>query len=267
MKKSEYILDPLWITKGGYLDPEYFTYILLAANKKYKEQIDEGDISRFQEVLFHSLNLNNLAVDGYLFDFKLKPVFDDPRLKLIKNQLKEIYNIPSETVEIFKNANYVFSNLILDYMDIQLDIMEDVKIFLTNPGLHKQKEIFIVTNYEGSLTYSVWRLKEDRRKDFNYSFARAGEVTLRKVKENALKEAVDALGIPELSNMTPNVNVCFAIMQKESEEARVANVMKDIVILNKGLLKNLAFEVNIIGEMHKLIFNEKIMPFTSGQWI
>ena len=267
MKKSEYILDPLWITKGRYLDPEYFAYILLAANQKYKKEIDEGNISRFTEVLFHSLNLNNLAVEGFVFDFKLRPIFNEPRLKAIKEQLKEIYNIPQDTVEIFKNANYVFSNLILDYMDIQLDIMEGVKIFMTNPGLHKEKEIFIVTNYEGTLTYTVWKLKEDRRKNFNYSFSQVGEVTLKKVKENALKDAFDELNIDQLSNMTPNTNVCFAIMQKECDENQVAQVMKDIVILNKGLLKNLAFEINIIGEMHKLIFSEKIMPFTSGQWI
>lgn len=267
MKKKDHILDPLWITKGGYFDPEYFTYILLDANQKYADEIENGDISRFTEVFFHSLNLNNLAVEGFVFDFKLKPIFNEPRLKFIKGQLKEIYKIPSDTVEIFKNANYVFSNLILDYMDLQLDVMEEVKIFLTNSALQKQKEVFIVTNYEGSLTYSIWRVREDRRKNFNYSFKKISDVTLKKVKENALKEAVDLLNNPALISMVPNVNTCFTVMQKGCDETKVATVMKDIVILNKGLIKNLPFEINIISEMHKLIFNEKIMPFTSGQWI
>ena len=43
-----HILDPLWITKGSSgLDPEYSKYILLAANKKYR---DKQDIINITEI-------------------------------------------------------------------------------------------------------------------------------------------------------------------------------------------------------------------------
>ena len=67
--KRKQILDPLWITKGSYLDPEYFNYILLAASQRYRLDLEEGNLDYFYELFFHSLNLNNLAVDGNLFDF------------------------------------------------------------------------------------------------------------------------------------------------------------------------------------------------------
>ena len=68
--KKEFILDPLWITKGTYLDAEYFNYVLLDASLKYKKEIEADNIDRFYEVMFHMLNLNNLAVNGNIFTAK-----------------------------------------------------------------------------------------------------------------------------------------------------------------------------------------------------
>ena len=62
--RKKTILDPLWITKGSYLDPEYFNYVLLAASQKYRVDLEEGPLENFYEIFFHSLNLNNLAIDG-----------------------------------------------------------------------------------------------------------------------------------------------------------------------------------------------------------
>jgi uncharacterized pyridoxamine 5'-phosphate oxidase family protein len=39
LRKKSTILNPLWITQGSYLDPEYFNYVLLAATKSYKEAV------------------------------------------------------------------------------------------------------------------------------------------------------------------------------------------------------------------------------------
>jgi hypothetical protein len=61
MRKSKYTLDPLWITKGGsHLDAEYYSYILLAANKKFREFLDRGDISNFNEIV---LNFSGMCRD------------------------------------------------------------------------------------------------------------------------------------------------------------------------------------------------------------
>jgi hypothetical protein len=143
LKKNQ-ILDPLWITKGSYLDPEYFNYILLDASQKYKKDLEEGDLRYFYELFFHSLNLNNLAVDGRLFDFKMHPSLKNERIQQIKKELKQIFERKSEVVEIFRNANYVFLNLMMDYMDVQLSVLDETEFFYLNEHIHEQKEIFLV---------------------------------------------------------------------------------------------------------------------------
>ena len=120
MAKRKEILDSLWLVRGAWMDAEYFSYVLLAAAQKYRKDLEEGSLSYFYEVLFHSLNLNTLAVEGNLFDFKMKPIWKDDRITKIKEDLKKIYeDTTSETVEIFRNANFVFLSLLIEYMEAQ----------------------------------------------------------------------------------------------------------------------------------------------------
>lgn len=265
MKKKP-VLDPLWITKGSYLDPEYFNYVLLAAKQKYAVDLEEGNLDHFYEIFFHSLNLNNLAVDGNLFDFKMHPIWKNERIQEITKELKQIYEKRAEVVEIFRNANYVFLSLILDYMTIQLDVLENIEFFFMNESIHEQEEIFLVINQEGSKKYSIWKIKEDRKKDFGYSFKRIKSVTIPEIKQSALREEIEKLQDPELAGMKENKNVCFAVLEGPPEKM-AANVIKDTILLNKGIAKGIHFEPNIIGEMHGLLIMERLMPFTLNQWI
>jgi hypothetical protein len=264
--KRKQILDPLWITQGSYLDPEYFNYVLLAASQRYRSDLEEGNLDYFYELFFHSLNLNNLAVEGNLFDFKMHPIWKNERIQQISKELKEIYTKKDEVVEIFRNANYVFLNLILDYMDIQLDVFDSIDFFYMNEMIHEQSEIFIVINSLGSKRYSIWQIKEDRKRNFGYSFKKIKTITLPEVKENALREEIEKTQDPELMKMKENKNVCFAVLEGPPEKI-VANVIKDTLILNKGIAKGITFEPAIINELHGLLMMERLMPFTLNQWI
>ena len=265
MKKKQ-ILDPLWITKGSYLDPEYFNYVLLAASQKYRHDLEEGTLDHFYEIFFHSLNLNTLAVEGNLRDFKMHQVWKSDRIKQITTELKQIYTKKAEVVEIFRNANYVFLNLILDYMDVQLDVLDNVDFFYMNDTLHEQSEIFLVINSIGSKKYSIWKITIDKKKDFGYTFKKIKSITIPEVKENALREELDRLQDPELENMKEHKNVCFAVLEGPPEKM-VANVLKDTILLNKGIAKGIRFEPTIINELHGLLVMERLMPFTLNQWI
>jgi hypothetical protein len=264
--KRKPILDPLWIMKGSYLDPEYFNYILLAARQRCLIDLEEGNLDHFYEIFFHSLNLNNLAVDGNLFDFKMHPIWKNERIQQISSELKQIYEKKAEVVEIFRNANYVFLNLILDYMDVQLDVLDNINFFYMNEKLHEQSEIFIVINSAKSKKYSIWQIRTDRKKDFGYSFKRLKTITLPEVKENALREEIEKLQDPELSKMKESKNVCFAVLDGPPEKMS-ANVIKDTIMLNKGIAKGIKFEPAIINEMRDLLIMERLMPFTLNQWI
>ena len=113
------------------------------ASVKYKEEIAADNIDRFYEVMFHILNLNNLAVTGNLFTAKYKEIWKEARIKQIQEELKKVYDLPDETTKIFKNANYVFLNIAVEYMKIHLDILDKIKLFYMNKNIHHEKEIFI----------------------------------------------------------------------------------------------------------------------------
>lgn len=265
MKKKQ-ILDPLWITKGSYLDPEYFNYILLAASKKYRVDLEEGTLDHFYEIFFHSLNLNNLAVDGSLFDFKMHPIFKSDRIQTIIQDLKQIFIKKEEVVEIFRNANYVFLNIIMEYMEVQMDIVDNLNMFYLNERIHEQSEIFIVINQSGNKKYSIWKIQNDNKKDFGYTFKKIKTVTINEIKENALREEIEKLGEPELENMIESKNVFFAVLDGPPEKMS-ANVIKDIILLNRGIAKGINFEPAIISELYGLFISERLMPFTLNQWI
>lgn len=268
MRKRKYILDPLWITKGSFLDLEYCIYILLAANKKYKKEIEKGKIDHFYEVLFHTLNLNNLALEGKIFNFKMEPIHNNERISQIKN-LKNIYNSPNreEIVEIFKNANYLFLNILLDYMEIQLDLLNKIELFyFSNNKIHLENEIFVILNKNLDKNYSIWSLSFNKNAEFRYSFNKIANIFLEKMEENILKQKIKELGIKELENMNADVNSC-AIIYNGVNENKISTLSKDIILLNKGLLKDNNFEPNIISTLYNLIFDEKVMPFTLSQFI
>jgi hypothetical protein len=265
LKKKE-ILDPLWLTKGSYLDPEYFSYILLAASKKYREDIETGDLEYFYELFFHSLNLNTLAVEGQLRDFKMHPLWNNERISKISKDLKQIFIKKTEVVEIFRNANYTFLNLMLDYMDQQLDVLDQIDFFYLNQNIHQEETIFLVTTGINAKKYTIWKIEEDEKGDFRFNLKKIKTLNLLELSEGALREELDKLQDPRLDKMIENTNVCFAISEGPSEK-KMAIVLKDIILLNKGLARGLNFEPLIINEMMELFLAEKLMPFTLNQWI
>jgi hypothetical protein len=260
---NTHILDPLWITKGNHgLDPEYSKYILLAANKKYRKNLDEGDTSSFYEILFHSLNLNNLAVEGSMFNFNMTPVWDDPRLLEIRDQLRKLYQLPEDLVEIFKNANFLLTGLLLDYLEIMLDLTDQTKSYFVNHAIHREKEIFIVLNIEGSMSYDIWKLRADRRFKFGHKVVRIKTIKLNDLKENALHEAIELDGDPQLQNMDPDTNVLFTVMQDPLDTDKLASAVGSSLVFSRGITKGVRYEPNILSELYDLLSKERVLPFT-----
>jgi hypothetical protein len=267
MTRKKEILDSLWLLKGSWMDAEYFSYVLLAAAQKYKKDLEEGNLSYFYEVLFHSLNLNTLAVEGNLFDFKMNPIWKDDRISKIKEDLKKIYeDTSSETVEIFRNANFVFLSLLIDYMESQSYFLENMEIFFVNPKIHQQKEIFIITNCINTKKYVIWKLSFDRKKEFGFSFKRLKSLKLDLSNESTLKDEIAKQNISSLTGMKEKENVVFAILHHKEEEA-AATVIKDLIVLNTAISKEFALDPNLIMEIQGLLIAERVMPFNLNQWI
>lgn len=116
MVKSSYVLDPMWIAKKDYIDAEYFGYVLKAAEKKYMEALLDGNHEYFYEVLFNYINLNNLVLDGNMFDFKMRPSWKNSRIIAISKELSVFYEKDNQSGEIVRNANSVLKNLCISYL-------------------------------------------------------------------------------------------------------------------------------------------------------
>ena len=155
------VLDPLWITKAtSEFDSEYYKYIILSANKRWRDNLNSGDYSNFYEIMFHSLNLNNLAVEGSMCDFKMNRVWDDPKFKEIRKHLRNLYKLPEEIVTIFKNTNFTLTRLIVDYLTQMLDSIGMIKIYFLNPMIHNERDIYMVLSNLNDLQNSVKFLKD-----------------------------------------------------------------------------------------------------------
>jgi hypothetical protein len=267
MAKRKEILESLWLLKGECIDAEYFSYVLLAAAQKYKKDLESGNLSHFYELLFHSLNLNTLAVEGNLFDFKMNPVWKEERIRKIKSDLKKIYeDSTSETVEIFRNANYVFLSLLIEYMEAQRYFLENMEIFFVNPKIHQQKEVYIITNCMGTKRYTIWQLVHDKKKDFGFSFKKIKTLRVTLSDTNTLKQEIAEQNIESLAGMKEKENVIFAILEDKEEHAS-ANVIKDLILLNRAISRDFPLDANLIAEIQGLLMAERVMPFNLNQWL
>jgi hypothetical protein len=265
-KNKSHILDPLWITKGsGDIDAEYLKYILLAANKKFREQLELGDLSKFNEIMFHSLNLNNLAVEGTVFDFKLNPKWDDPKLSEIRGHLRQIYQMPDNVIEIFRSANYLFTNLLIEYLDEINTKIQESQIYYMNDSIHREKQIFLILNHLDDRNYHIWKLRFDGRLKMG---SRLEFIKTIKVDEedDALKRAVDRDSDSILSKMNHDENVILILHKDRSDSEGIINSIASSISFSRGIGFSVKFTPNILQELQDLLVEERVMPFTIKSW-
>ena len=55
--------------------------------------------------------------------------------------------------------------------------------------------------------------------------------------------------------------------KEEIDDELAAKVVKDVILLNKGIAKKLNFETSILSELYRLLWGEKVMPFNLDQWV
>ena len=261
--KSNFILDPLWINMGSSIDPEYFDYILLDVYNKHQLALESMDISNFDELFFHILNLNNLIISGSIFTAKFKELHNVKRLYGINHfTLKKNKKLFS----VVKNANYVFLNILVDYMNIQLDILKHINTFYKNKKIHSEKTVFIILNKKNSDSYSVWKLKEDFRKNFGYSFTKEISIQIKDLEENIIVNTLKEKEKDKFKKLSSKQNVFLVSYNSNLEENLIASVIKDVFLLNKGIGKNINFEPKIISELYQTMWIEKVIPYTLDQW-
>jgi hypothetical protein len=267
MRKSKYTLDPLWITKGGsHLDAEYYSYILLAANKKFREFLDRGDISNFNEIVFHSLNLNNLVIEGSMIDSDFKPNWKDPKIVQIREHLRKIYEVPDNLLEIFRNANYLLTSLLIDHLDQMLDTLDQSKVYFINPNIYREKEIFFIVSKRKKSNYSVWKIKFDKRFKLGQKVEKVTDLEIDLTVSDDLKNKIIQLNHPKLKGIEGDHNVIFIIINRNVDQELAVRSVAESAAFSKRIGTVDTFDPNILDELYEIILQEKVLPFTIKSW-
>lgn len=265
--RQSYVLDPLWITKGTYLDPEYFSYILLDASLKYREDIEKRDLSRFNEVLFHSLNMTTLATGGGIYTAKMRSVWDTPRINQIRKDLSVIYEKSSDSLEIVRNANYVFMRTLLDYLHLAVEVIHKAKIAYSNQLFHRSQDVYVIINSIKTSKYSIWKHSEGRNKMFGSSFKKEKTLNIENLAGKTINDHIASLNDPDLADFNTEKNACLVLIEDYMNEKQVAMAMNCVIILNKLISKKEPFDVHMINEVYAYLWKEKTFPFTVNDLI
>ena len=264
MKNRDYILDPLWITKKDYIDSEYFKYVLLAANKKYMSNINNTDNEYFYEVLFHFLNINNLVLDGNMFDFKMNSFWKNEKIKKISKELYTFYKSHNETGETVKMANEIFKELSLKYLNREAKVFNNkgASLYYVNKRIHLNNNIFVLVNRKKSTAYDIWKLKMDRRYQTGHAFSKHDSMQIKELKENSLREAIGELNDKELKGIDSDTNLLFCIVKDKNQNLdEMAKAVKNSILLNKLMANDVRFDPNILQNAYNLLLYENILPF------
>lgn len=254
----------MWITKKEFIDAEYFSYILKAAELKYMKALEEGSSEYFYEVMFNYLNLNNLVLDSNMFDFKMKPSWKNSRIMEISKELSSFYKSDNESGETIKQANAILKNLSISYLTAQCDIfnIRNLNVYYVNSNIQTLHLIYVIVNVNQDSKYDIWRLKMDRRCSRGYSFEKMETLEIDNIEETPIKEKILELNSPELDKMHPDVNLLFC-MCKDSEvnTDQIADSIKNTILLNKIIGNVSRFDPNIMENSLDILVDEQILPF------
>jgi hypothetical protein len=261
---SNYILDPMWIIKKDYVDAEYSSYVLLAAQQKYDKELKKGNQEYYYEILFNYLNLNNLVLDGNMFDFKMKPSWKDSRIIKISKELSSFYKNDNQSGEIIRQANDVLSTLAIACLNAQCEIFNIRKfnVYYVNNQIQMLNNIYVIININGKSKYEIWRLRMDKRFLWGHDFKKLETLEIENIEETPIKEKLEEIDNPELTKMHPDLNLLFCICKDSLVNTdQIADSIKNTILLNKLMGNDSRFDPNLLENALDIIVDERILPF------
>jgi hypothetical protein len=226
--------------------------------------IEETDNENFYEIMFHYLNLNNLVLDGNMFDFKMNSFWKNEKIKRISRELYHFYKNHNDSGETIRMANEVFKELSLKYLQRESKGIRDKdnNLYYVNKKIHLCNEIIILINKKSSKDYHVFKLKTDGRKSKGYSFDKIGVMNIKKLESDSLNKAIDELNNKDLKNLDPDTNLLFCVAKdKKIEIEETATSIKNSILLNKLVANDIRFDPHIIINSYNLLLYENILPF------
>lgn len=258
--KNDFILDPTWIKKG-IIDQEYQHYILLAAKKKFTDKLEEGNTESLYELMFHYLNLNGLILNNFIYDIRLNRITRDEQLDEVMYQIKKR---AGDAPAIAREANIIFSKLIIRHLTYKSEILRNMKLLYNNPNVHMKDPIYIILHIGNSDVYDVWKLKIDKRYNFGYSISKVEDFYIPDVEDRIVERKIIESNNKHFDGFNSDTNVICATTDTAFDPKEVALTVKDILLLNKLFMNvDAAFDPNVLAELRDMLkFSTVPIPLT-----
>jgi len=170
--------------------------------------------------------------------------------------------VPSNLIEIFRNANYLLTNLLIDYLDQMLDSIDRSKVFFVNPMIYKEKEIYFIVNQRKKSNYSIWKIRFDRRFKLWQKIEQVQDLEIDPAIEDALKKKIREINDPKLESIDGNKNVIFIVTNKEVDREMAVRATVGSVSFTRLIGLDYPFNPNILDELYDIIVRERVLPFT-----
>lgn len=251
------VLDPLWITQANYVDLEYYTYILMDAKQKYLTNLDEGFFN-FYEIVFHYLNLNTIIADKRLYDSKFNSVKMDSNLVKIVSELSDKEDSPGKA--IVKMASSIFSEVLLKYLEKQIQVLESLNFHFNNTNFYKLDKIYIVCKSNKLDKYEVFKLNTNTNRSFKHSITRKAVLYLPGLKQNEFRDKL-LESKPLLEDFQPEKNVIVISGTDNSSIQNAICLVKDLILLNRIMNLSHGFDANVLLDYNRLLEKKKTIPY------
>lgn len=260
MKKltPEIVLDPMWLCQANYVDLEYYTYVILAAKKRYLENLNYS-FSNFYEIVFHYLNLNTVIADKKIYDSHLRVTRSHKNLSVIVPQLTQ----GSDTVGkgIVRMAASIFGEVMRTYLTKQLIFLENLQFHFNNRLIHKEPFVYIIRRTGNSDQYEIFRLDMNLQEHLGYQINLTATVDLPDLKHNEFGQRL-LVTHPHMVDFLPHRNVMLIAEAGLISRDESISLAKDTILLNRIRSSVHGFDANVMLDYNRLLEKRQAIPFT-----
>ena len=251
------VLDPMWICQANFVDLEYYTYVLLDAKQKYLCNLSTG-FANFYEIVFHYLNLNTIIADKKVYDSQLKVNRTHEKLLEIVSQLAQ--SDQSNGKEIIKVGSKILSEVMQEYLQKQIPVLEHLHFHFNNTNIHKQDTIYIVSKTNKTDQYSVYCLNTKSTRALGYSISKKIDLYLPDLKHSEFKDRLIERR-PDLKDFLPEKNVIVVSGTDMIVPIDGVCLIKDILLINKLMNPAHGFDANVLLDYSRMLEKKKSIPF------
>jgi hypothetical protein len=160
----------------------------------------------------------------------------------------------------------ILVNVIKDHLKVLLDTFNDIDIYFSNAGIHREKEIFILIN-TNRLNYEVWRLRFDKRLKLNWELKKVKRFRVPNLKDNVVGDTMKSFNDPILNKIDEDQNLILCIPHELFEPEILAKTVSFSIIFSRMVVKEINFKPSILFELQEVLDSEKILPFIMKYWI